>query len=153
MIFDVFLYSFATFIATESDWRVSDGFELVILQFSHVYDQSGTLLMNLTQFCYVHNTFGKRFDNFGKSFDTLFRFQDDGHLSDDGSTMASDDEWETASGESTEEESPADIMDHVLRSSSSASDERTENVDREVLQEANNRINEIMSNTNPGTLS
>ena len=77
-------------------------------------------------------------------------FQDDGHLSTDGSTVASDDEWETASGESTEEESPLDIMDHVPRGGSSAGDERTENVDREVLHEANNKINEIMSNTNPG---
>jgi len=41
-------------------------------------------------------------------------------------------------------------MDHVPRSGSIASDEGTENVDREALQEANNRINEIMSNTNPG---
>ena len=67
--------------------------------------------------------------------------------------MASDDEWETASGESTEDESPGDIMDHVPRGGSSAGDDRTENVDREVLKEANNRINEIMSNTNPGTVS
>ena len=71
-------------------------------------------------------------------------------MSTDGSTVASDDEWETASGESTEEEPPADIMDHVPRSGSIASDEGTENVDREAIQEANNRINEIMSNTNPG---
>lgn len=71
-------------------------------------------------------------------------------MSTDGSTVASDDEWETASGESTEEEPPADIMDHLPRSGSTASDEGAENVDREALQEANNRVNEIMSNTNPG---
>ena len=71
-------------------------------------------------------------------------------MSSEGSTVASDDEWETASGESTEEEPPADIMGHVPRSGSTASDEGTENVDREALQEAKNRINEVMSNTNPG---
>ena len=71
-------------------------------------------------------------------------------MSSEGSTVASDDEWETASGESTEEEPPVDIIGHVPRSGSTASDEGTENVDREALQEANNRINEIMSNTNPG---
>lgn len=64
--------------------------------------------------------------------------------------MASDDEWETTSGESTEEDGPIDIMDHVPRHGSSAGEE--ENVDREVLQEANNRINEIVSNTNPGKI-
>jgi len=41
-------------------------------------------------------------------------------------------------------------MDHLPRSGSTASDEGAENVDREALQEANNRVNEIMSNTNPG---
>ena len=67
--------------------------------------------------------------------------------------MASDDDgWETASGESTEEEAPGDIMDNATRGGSSAGDEGAENVDREVLQEANNRINEIMSNTNPGNV-
>lgn len=77
--------------------------------------------------------------------------EDDGQLSSDGSTVASDDGWETTSGESTEDEGPIDIMDHVPRHGSSAGEE--ENVDREVLQEANNRINEIMSSTNPAFMT
>ena len=86
-------------------------------------------------------------------------FQDDGHLSTDNSTVGSDDEWETASGESTDEELPADIMDLAAAAAAAAGetdaghatgDDGAENVDREAVQEAKNRINDIVSNANPG---
>ena len=76
-------------------------------------------------------------------------------MSTDGSTLGSEDEWETASGESTDDdEVPLDIlcMDLPLASDGgqTTGDEGAENVDREAIQEARNRINEIISNTNPG---
>ena len=64
--------------------------------------------------------------------------------------MGSDDEWETASGESTDEEGPVDIMDLATEAGGHATDEGAENVDREELQETRNKINEAISNTNPG---
>ena len=70
-------------------------------------------------------------------------------MSTDGSTVGSDDEWETASGESTDEEAPVDIMD-LAAEGGHATDDGAENVDREELQETRNKINEAISNTNPG---
>ena len=73
--------------------------------------------------------------------------------------MGSDDEWETASGESTDEELPADIMDLAAAAAAgdadaghATGDDGAENVDREAVQEAKNRINDIVSNANPGNV-
>lgn len=75
-------------------------------------------------------------------------FQDDGQLLLDGFIMVLDDEWEIMSGESIEEDGFIDIMDYVFRYGFLVGEE--ENVDREVLQEVNNRINEIVLNINFG---
>lgn len=90
--------------------------------------------------------------------------QDDGHLSTDGSTVESEDEWETASGESEDDEDLAiDIMDLAAAAAGGGgditadqaghtTDEGGENVDREALHDARNRMNEILSNSNPRKL-
>ena len=90
--------------------------------------------------------------------------QDDGHLSTDGSTVESEDEWETASGESEDDEDLAiDIMDLAAAAAGEVgditadqaghtTDEGAENVDREALHDARNRMNEILSNSNPRKL-
>ena len=87
--------------------------------------------------------------------------QDDGHLSTDGSTIESEDEWETASGESEDDEDLAvDIMDLAAAAAGEGgditadqaghtTDEGAESVDREALHEARNKMNEILSNSNP----
>ena len=76
-------------------------------------------------------------------------FQDDDHPSSNGSAVGSDDEWETASGESSDEELSMEIIENSsARAENTTSDDAAENVDREALQQrAHNRIHEISSNS------
>lgn len=91
---------------------------------------------------------------FVKQLHILFFFcQDDGHISTDESTMGSEDEWETASGdESTDEELPVDIMDLAAADGSHSNDDGADDVDRDTLQEARNRVNEAISTNKPGNI-
>lgn len=83
----------------------------------------------------------------------LFFCQDDGHLSTDESTMGSEDEWETASGdESTDEELPVDIMDLAAADGNHSTDDEVDEVDRDTLQKARNRVNEAISTNKPGNI-
>ena len=83
----------------------------------------------------------------------FFFCQDDGHISTDESTMGSEDEWETASGdESTDEELPVDIMDLAAADGSHSNDDGADDVDRDTLQEARNRVNEAISTNKPGNI-
>ena len=116
---------------------------------------------SLKNFNYINFSFNEVVGNTEKVSLTLhaknYCRQDDGHLSTDGSTVGSDDEWETASGESTGEDLPADIMylaaaGNISPDAGHTTDEGAENVDREAVQEARNRMNEILSNTNPGNV-
>ncbi|XP_068716631.1 (E3-independent) E2 ubiquitin-conjugating enzyme-like [Montipora capricornis] len=80
--------------------------------------------------------------------------EDDGHLSStDGSTVGSEDEWETESGDSIDEEALVDIMDLAAADGDHSTDDATENVDREALQEARNRVNEAISTAKPAFLT
>lgn len=80
--------------------------------------------------------------------------EDDGHISTDESTMGSEDEWETASGdESTDEELPVDIMDLAAADGSHSNDDGADDVDRDTLQEARNRVNEAISTNKPAFLT
>lgn len=83
----------------------------------------------------------------------FFFCQDDGHISTDESTMGSEDEWETASGdESTDEELPVDIMDLAAADGNHSNDDGADDVDRDTLQEARNRVNEAISTNKPGNI-
>ena len=64
--------------------------------------------------------------------------------------MGSEDEWETESGDSIDEEALVDIMDLAAADGDHSTDDATENVDREALQEARNRVNEAISTAKPG---
>ena len=90
---------------------------------------------------------------FVKQLHMLFFCQDDGHLSTDESTMGSEDEWETASGdESTDEELPVDIMDLAAADGNHSTDDEVDEVDRDTLQKARNRVNEAISTNKPGNI-
>ena len=80
-------------------------------------------------------------------------FQDD-NLSND-STLGSDDDWETASDVESEDSAGNGVIDHMIIGCSSPDADNTGDEgaeDGEVPSHVNNRINELLSNKNPGRM-